>query len=113
MAELPLIELSYGIEMAQDYRRKRIQMGDGYSVRARDGLNSSPQQWRLTWDNVRNAQAEILRTFFEGLGGVDIIEWTPFNQAVQLKWTATGFTSQPTTFMRSTCSVTLTQEFDL
>lgn len=113
MLAIPLIELSYGTNMTQEYRRKRIQFGDAYSQRARDGLNSTPQQWSLNWDNIRNPQAEILRTFFEGLAGVDLVEWRPLNQPLSLKWTATGFQSQPTTFGRSTCSVTLTQEFDL
>jgi phage-related protein len=113
MVALPAIELGYGTQMSQDYRRKRIQMGDGYSVRAKDGLNNAPQQWSFTWDNIPNVQAEQLRVFFEELAGVDIIEWTPFNQQQELKWTATNFQSQPTTFMKSTCSVTLTQEFDL
>lgn len=113
MVALPNIELGYGTQMSQDFRRKRIQMGDGYSVRARDGLNAAPQVWSFTWDNIRNADAEALRVFFEQLGGVDLIEWMPHNQDTVLKFTATGFQSQPTSFMRSTCSITLTQEFDL
>lgn len=113
MVAIPLIELSYGTQLTQDYRRKRISFGDGYTQRARDGLNSTPQQWSLTWDNIRNAQAELLRVFFQDLAGVDVIEWTPLNQPAELKWTATGFQSQPSSFGRSTCSVTLTQEFDL
>jgi phage-related protein len=113
MAALPAIELGYGTQMSQDYRRKRIQMGDGYSVRSRDGLNAAPQQWSFTWDNIPKVQAEELRVFFEELGGVDIIEWTPLDQDTELKFTATNFQSQPTTFGKRTCSVTLTQEFDL
>jgi phage-related protein len=113
MTALPNILLSYGTEMTQEYRRKRIQMGDSYSVRARDGVNAEPQQWRLTWENVTHAQAEQLRLFFKALGGVDIVDWKPFNQDATLKWTATGFQSAPSTFGKSTCSVTLTQEFDL
>lgn len=113
MAALPAIDLGYGTQMGQDYRRKRITFGDGYTQRSRDGLNSAPQQWKFTWDNIPNADAETLRQFFEGLGGVDLVEWTPLGQGTELKWTATGFESQPSSFGKSTCSVTLTQEFDL
>lgn len=113
MVALPNILLGYGTQMTQDYRRKRIQMGDGYSVRARDGLNSTPQQWQFTWDNIPKEDAEDLRVFFEELGGVDLIEWTPLDQDTELKWTATGFQMQPSSFGKRTCSVTLTQEFDL
>jgi phage-related protein len=113
MVALPAIEPSYGTQMAQDYRRKRIQMGDGYSVRARDGINSAAQQWTLTWQQIRNTDVETLRLFFEGLGGVDLIEWKPYNQLATLKWTASNFQMQPTGYNHSTCSITLTQEFDL
>ncbi len=113
MVALPNIDQSYGTQMDQDYRRKRIQMGDGYSVRARDGINAEPQQWQVVWDNVSKEDAEDLRVFFEDLGGVDLIEWTPHGQLVELKWSATAFRSGPSTWGKATCSVTLTQEFDL
>jgi phage-related protein len=113
MVALPDIELGYGTQMAQDFRRKRISFGDGYSQRARDGLNNAPQVWTFTYDNIPDQQAEQLRLFFEALGGVDVIEWKPLGQATVLKWTATNFQSQPSSWRKKTCSVTLTQEFDL
>ncbi len=108
---LPL--LSYGTDMTQEYRRKRLTMGDGYSVRALDGLNAKVQRWKLTWNDVANADAEMLRLFFEDLAGVGLVRWTPFNQPSQLLWTAEGFNSAPSSFGKSTCTVNLTQEFDL
>lgn len=113
MVALPDIEPSYGTEMTEQFRRKRIQMGDGYSVRARDGINSKAQEWTVVWAKVSDAEAEQLRVFFEDLGGVDVIEWTPFNQSVELKWTASEFQSKPTGYNNQTCSVVMSQEFDL
>lgn len=113
MVSMPAIEPSYGTDMTQDYRRKRIQLGDGYSVRARDGINSTAQQWRVVWERIKDQDAETLRLFFEGLAGVDVVDWTPFNQSGELKFTATGFRSQPTGYDNQTCSITLSQEFDL
>ncbi len=111
LPQLPL--LSYGTEMTQEYRRKRMQMGDGYSVRARDGLNSKPQMWKLVWQDVYNEDAEMLREFFADLGGVDLLRWQPFNQPKSLIWSTAGFVSTPSSFGKSNCSVSLTQEFDL
>lgn len=113
MVALPSIDKSYGTQMQQSYRRKRIELGDGYSVRALEGLNAKPQVWKIIYDNVTKEEAEELRVFFETLGGVDLIEWQPYNQPDELKWTATDFQSQPSTWQKLSCSVVLTQEFDL
>lgn len=107
------LDLSYGTDMQQDYRVRRVDYGDGYSQRALPGLNSTPQRWRLVWNGISEADAEMLRKFFAGLGGVGIIDWTPFGQATALKWTGSGWTSKPSGFMKRDCSITLSQEYDL
>lgn len=112
MVALPNIELSYGTDMSMDVRVKRVDFGDGYSQRSLDGLNAVRQQWRLVWERIPDAQAEELRLFFKSLGA-GVVDWTPFNQPLPLKWSASGFTSKPVAYIISTASVTLTQEFDL
>lgn len=114
MVALPAnIEPSYGTDMSEEYRVRKVELGDGYSQRSADGLNTARQQWRLVWERLPDADAETLRQFFRNLRGIDIIDWTPYNQATQLKFTANGFSSKPVGYLKSTCSVTLTQEFDL
>lgn len=113
MAAIPYLDLSYGTDMTQQMRVRRVQFGDGYSQRAEDGLNAQPQEWRLNWAAIPDATAEALRLFFKERGGVRIIDWTPFGQAVALKWTNGPFKSKPSGYGISDCSVTLTQEFDL
>ena len=113
MATLPASDLSYGTDMTEEYRIKRVGFGDGYSQRAEDGLNTVRQQWRLNWDRIPDALAEELRVFFRDLKGTGIIEWTPYNQPDELKWTANNFQSKPVAAMISSCSIVLTQEFDL
>lgn len=107
------LDLSYGSDMSQEYRVRRVDFGDGYSQRGRRGINNAPQVWRLVWNTIGDADAEVLRLFFEGLGGVGIIEWRPYGQPTELKWTATGWTSKPAGYLVQDCSVTLTQEYDL
>lgn len=99
--------------MSTSYRVKRVSFGDGYTQRAPDGLNTVRQQWRLVWERIPDTLAETLRLFFNGLGGTGLIEWTPYNQPTELKWTANDFTSKPVGALIATVSVTLTQEFDL
>ncbi len=112
MVALPNIDPSYGTELSQEFKVKRVEF-QGYSQRKRDGLNAAPQQWSLIWENISDAESETLRAFFEGLGGVDTIDWTPYNQAAPLKFTANKFRSRPTGYKTATVSIQLTQEFDL
>ncbi|MFL6864110.1 MAG: phage tail protein [Allosphingosinicella sp.] len=107
------LELSFGTDMSQEYQVDRLSYGDGYSQRARPGLNTTPQRWRLVWNKISDADAETLRLFFEGLAGVDLVEWTPYAQATELKWTANGWSAKPSGFLVQDCSITLSQEFDL
>lgn len=107
------LDLSYGTDMGQRYKVRRVQFGDSYSQRARDGMNSTPQQWKLNWSKISDADAEMLRLFFERMAGVDVIEWKPYNQTDTLKWTANDWSGQPSGWMVQDCSITLTQEFDL
>lgn len=107
------LDLSYGTDMEQQYKVDRVNYGDSYSQRALPGLNSTPQKWRLVWNGISDADAEMLRAFFEGLAGVGIIDWTPYGQATQLKWTGNGWSARPSGFLKQDCSITLSQEFDL
>lgn len=107
------MDLSYGTDSAASYSVRRVSFGDAYSQRARAGLNSTAQQWRLLWSGIKDADAERLRLFFESLAGVDLIAWRPYNQAVTLKWTANGWSGKPSGFGQQDCAITLTQEFDL
>lgn len=112
MATIPYSDLSYGTDMNQEYRGRRVDFDEGFSQRAKR-KNGTRQRWRLVWDKIRDDKAEELRQFFEGLQGVGVIEWTPYNQLRELKWTASGWTSRPSGFLVNDCSIELGQEFDL
>lgn len=114
MAQIPYLDLSFGTNMSATPRTRRVEFGDGYSTRKRKGINSVPQTWSLTWNAIPEATGELLRSFFESLGGVDIIEWIPYGQTDELKWTASDdFNLEPSGYNLVNCSVTLRQEFDL
>ena len=110
---LPDIDPSYGTDMTQRPRRKRLTFGDGYTSRKRHGINSNPQAWNVVWENISEAEGETLRAFFEDQGGVDIVLWTPFGQADELKFSNDDFRLRPSGYGVVTCSVQLEQEFDL
>lgn len=107
------VDLSYGTDLSQEYQVRRVNFGDQYSQRAQKGLNTKPQQWRMVWNRLPDADAETLRVFFEGLGGTGLITWTPYNQTTPLQWTANSWSAKPSGYLMQDCSITLTQEFDL
>lgn len=111
-ATIPFLDLSYGTDMSQDYKNRRVDFGEGVSQRAKR-LNGAPQTWRLVWENIPEDVAEELRVFFENLQGTDIIEWRPYNQTAVLKWTADRWSSKPSGHRRFSAGIQLTQEFDL
>lgn len=113
MVALPNIELSYGTDMTEDPKVRRVEFGEGYSQRSNPYLNKNRQKWRLQYNGVTDADAETLRTFFEGLAGTGIIDWTPHNQLTALKFTAGQFRSKPIGYNANDCSVEITQEFDV
>ena len=109
---IPYLDLSYGTDMSQDYRSRRVDFGEGYSQRVKS-MNGTPQKWRLVWDKIRDDTAETLRVFFEGAAAADLIQWQPYNQPTLLYWTADSWSQRPSGFLVNDCSIVLTQEFDL
>lgn len=104
---------SYGTDMSEEPRIRKVQYGDGYSQRSNDGLNAVRQRWTVVWAGIKRTEAETLRLFFKGEKGTGIITWTPFDQSEELKFTAGAFRSTPASANTTDCSVILTQEFDL
>jgi len=111
-AVIPFLDLSYGTDMTQEYRARRVDFDEGYAQRARR-KNGQPQQWRLVWERIKDPTAETLRQFFEELGGSGLIEWKPYGQPELLFWTASRWTGRPSGFLVQDCSIVLSQEYDL
>lgn len=105
--------LSYGTDLTIARKVRRVQLGDGYSVRSRMGVNHSRQSWRLSWEQISDAEEETLRDFFDARGDVDVIDWTPPNQSVALKFSASGYNATPVSYNNWTVTVNIMQEFDV
>ena len=110
----PTIELSYGLNLTKDFgeETKRTKLGDGQSQRFRKGITRAPQQWRLSYADVTDTEAEALRTWFEEKGSLTAFTWTPTGQSIQLKFICLTFNSSPEGFNRNNVSVTIEQVFD-
>ena len=69
-----------GISDTPNPRVLKAQFGDGYEMRVRDGINSTPRTFALTFNNRTKADIDNIYDFLDGLAGVDTCKLTiPFD----------------------------------
>jgi|ERR1043165_6513390 phage-related protein len=95
------------------YRVIRTDFSDGYSQRARDGLNSIVREWALVWDNVTPAEADTMVAFFNDKGGAESFFWTAPRDVTQSKWLCTEHSRTIVQFDRDTVSAKFQRVYDL
>lgn len=58
------------------YRTLMTQYGDGYSQRARDGINDAITMWEIQYENVSSADRVTIQAFVAGVGNTDWFTYT-------------------------------------
>lgn len=94
-------------------RVRRAQFGDGYSQRARDGLNYVARGVTLSWPALTSAEADTLEAFFIAQGGADVFTYTLPLESTAYKWTCATWSRSPADNPIQSMTATLVQEFDL
>ena len=65
-----------GAQQAVKPRVIKAQFGDGYEMRIKDGINNTPRQWTLAFNNRTNDDIDNLYEFFNELASVDNCQLT-------------------------------------
>ena len=65
-----------GVQLSVKPRVLKAQFGDGYEMRVRDGINTTPRSWTLTFNNRLNEDIDNLYAFFDTLASVDTCQLT-------------------------------------
>ena len=65
-----------GISDTPKPRVLKAQFGDGYEMRVRDGINTTPRTFALTFNNRTKADIDNIYDFLNGLAGVDTCKLT-------------------------------------
>jgi len=60
-----------GLQQSAKPRVLKAQFGDGYEMRVRDGINNTPREWSLSFNNRTKADIDNIYDFFNGLASVD------------------------------------------
>jgi phage-related protein len=95
------------------FRVIRTDFGDGYSQRAKDGLNTVAVEWALEWDNVTSAEVDTMVAFFDAKAGAESFFWTPPRATTQSKWLCTEHTRTIVQFDRDTLSAKFELDYAL
>lgn len=112
MATFPSITPTYGAQKTSQPRVRSVQFGDGYSQRLRYGLNTNPKTWDLTWQNITEANADIIEAFLDARAGAESFTWTPPDSASASKWICQQWNKNIPYVNRATITATFVQVFE-
>ena len=62
------------------------QFGDGYMLRASDGINDKKEGWNITYDNLSSAERDTIWVFLDLVKMSAVIEWTAPGDLVEKNW---------------------------
>ena len=66
----------YGASQDITPKVNTAKFGDGYEQRTRNGINTKPREWSLTFNKV-SSEIDKIETFLSNRGGVESFDWTP------------------------------------
>lgn len=111
MATLPFEPKRDGVSrLTVTPRVLRNDFGDGYSQRAADGLNDTPQVWELKFE-LNGTDSDTLIAFFESIGGHTTFEWTPPRRS-QGKYILQEWSESPIGTYANIITARISQEYD-
>ena len=106
--QAPLI----GSPQTTNYKIKTATMGDGYVIRAQDGINSLTDTIDLTWPALTPNNCNVIKQFFDDTRGYKAFRWTAPGDTTEKLWTC-GSPKIGRFGIYSTLDITLTQVHDV
>jgi len=105
---------SYTSARTKRARVLRAGLGDGYSQRAGDGLNSVVSSWSVVWNALTAEEADYIDGFLTARGGHEAFSWTTPGEAAPRLWTCENWSRSPRRAGNARASIlaTLEERFD-
>lgn len=116
MAALPLqSQISQSSNFTKMYKSRVMRLGDGYSNRVQDGLNSIYYTGTIVFNNLGSTDYSTLMTFIDGIGTWGTFDYQPPGAAASCKFAVDQNAVKITPGAGSLVSVQIgvRQEFDL
>lgn len=92
---LPNIPMAYSPSFSDEMRVRRVQFGDGYSLRSEDGLNPLNTKVNAVWRSIQEQEMRTLKNFFEVHKGAYWFWWIPTGYSTQKKFICSSWTYEP------------------
>lgn len=67
---------SYSAKAVRAPKTKTARFGDGYEMRAEDGINTNPENWDLQFINRDTTEGDAIDAFLSDKKGVTPFQWT-------------------------------------
>jgi phage-related protein len=96
-----------------EFRILETRYGNGYSQRARDGINNVIAKWNVSWEGLTYADMSTITTAIDTSAGVDYFTWQPPGDTVTRKWIVRSRSYRMLSGDIYSVSCTLEQCFDL
>lgn len=110
---LPLTNrISQGASVKKMNKTKSVQLGDGYSQEAPDGINSVREEWNIAFENLTSTERTTLVAALDAVGTWDYLTWTPPNSGSSKRFKVIdGYSENFVSGDLSSISVTLRQTY--
>lgn len=116
MVNLPekfLNTISFGMSDEDEHRIKRVRLGEGWSARVTDGMNSLETQLSISWDNLTIAEAVELKGFWNARRGVESVQLTPPDYEEPISVIMVGkFSRRYVAYNLRSCSIDVERVYD-
>lgn len=100
------------ISLSTAIRKLEAGFGDGYTIRALDGLNTRMNSISLNWQHLTSAEATAITDFFEARNGVEPFDYTlPFFSV--LRWTCSSWNKSVVDYDVVNVTAELNRVYDL
>lgn len=87
--------------------------GDGYSMRAADGINHMPDAMEVCWSMLRPADAKVIRDFLTARRGTESFLWTAPRDPAARQWVCLEWNTSYPNQTHEAINASFRQVFDL
>ncbi len=67
-------------------RVTKIEFGDGYAQRIRNGINTKADSWSLTFSNRNETEGKEIVYFLKSCSGTVVFDWTAPGDTLPKRW---------------------------
>lgn len=86
------------------------QFGDGYAMRAGDGINTRADEWQLTFSSRTAAERDTIMAFLGARNGTEPFDWTAPDGTAG-RWTCPEWGYAPNTAAANTITARFVRDF--